>query len=549
MLQKLKTLPEPKREIPIAVQDATVVVPQVYKKQDGEDPNQDNTTIWEKLHRLASYPVSWLQRKSDMWFTSEESDNLEEQAGMAKVDPVDTSGAQIRTLSTTSIGDTVPVTKRTYVLPQNLNMNEFSWGVRNRNDVTPLETPGGLVTSFHPFRQKSTFTNAPTGTFIGVNPDGRFSAGSFADFGPEDWITRSYANDVVGLKTDANGNIVYKNDAKHGNAKSLVPVTIVRNEDGSTREGSLNILTWGNTPAARDSRVTGISGGKVIARVGNEYRYLVGSIGQIHQQIESLKREYNVPYVTLYTLDNGSFNQGLRTYDGMLTRQDLLAYDRKNSGGGNFLYIKSPIPSPQQFRSDTVLTPNIRTEQSESYLKGHPLQNEVKGVVLHHTAFTEPDVSRAIGHMTNPRTEASAHVLIGQDGSRTVMATPEQVTFHAGQSMFGDRMNVNDFMLGIEFQGDTGKAPLTDQQIQSAVEYLKPIILKYRIPLSSIVTHQNVRDAYNEYATKNGMRRADRKVDINPYNYQRIIEALLKEVYYIPQSNKFGGRINYLNMF
>jgi N-acetyl-anhydromuramyl-L-alanine amidase AmpD len=85
--------------------------------------------------------------------------------------------------------------------------------------------------------------------------------------------------------------------------------------------------------------------------------------------------------------------------------------------------------------------------------------------------------------------------------------------------MFNDRLNVNDFMLGIEFQGDTGKRPLTDQQIQSAVEYLKPIILKYRIPLSSIVTHENVRDAYNEYATKNGMKKADRKVDINYANY------------------------------
>jgi hypothetical protein len=60
-----------------------------------------------------------------MWFTPSESDNTEEAAGVAKVDPIDTSGAAIRTLSTTQLGDTIPVTKRTYVLPQNLNINEY----------------------------------------------------------------------------------------------------------------------------------------------------------------------------------------------------------------------------------------------------------------------------------------------------------------------------------------------------------------------------------------------------------------------------------------
>lgn len=546
MLQKLKPLPEPKQEIPIALQDATLLHPRHFVPASSED-DDDNTTLLEKISRLASYPLGWIQRKKDMWFTSSESDNAEEAAGVAKVDPIDTSGAAIRTLSTTQLGDTIPVTKRTYVLPQNLNINEYQWGVRNRNDVTPLETPGGLITSFHPFRKKSTFTTAPAGTFIGITPEGQFRAGGFAEFGPDDYLTRSYANDVIGLKTDESGNIVYKNDGKHGNPKSLVPVTLVKGEDGSIDEGSLNILTWGTTPAARDARVTGVSGGKIIARVGDHYRLLIGSIGQIHQEIERMKAEYNVPHVTLYTLDNGSFNQGIRTFDGKLTRQDLLAYDRKNRGGGNFLYIKQPIQTTPQFQSDTIFTPNIRTTASESYLKGHPLQNEMKGVVLHHTAFMDPDVTKAIGHMTNPKTEASAHVLIGFDGKRTVLAEPDKVTFHAGQSMFNGRLNVNDFMLGIEFQGDTGKRPLTDQQIQSAVEYLKPIILKYRIPLSSIVTHENIRDAYNEYAAKNGMKKADRKVDINQANYQRIIQALLNEVYYIPSSKKYGGSINYLD--
>jgi N-acetyl-anhydromuramyl-L-alanine amidase AmpD len=115
-----------------------------------------------------------------------------------------------------------------------------------------------------------------------------------------------------------------------------------------------------------------------------------------------------------------------------------------------------------QFPSDTIPTPNIRTTASESYLKGHPLQNEQSGVLLHHTAFMEPNLTGVVNHLTNPANEASSHVVIGYDGARKVLATPDKVTFHAGSSMWNNRTNVNDFMVGIEFQGDTNVRDLTD---------------------------------------------------------------------------------------
>lgn len=73
----------------------------------------------------------------------------------------------------------------------------------------------------------------------------------------------------------------------------------------------------------------------------------------------------------------------------------------------------------------------------------------------------ENDLTGVLNHLTNPRTEASAHVVIGFDGTRKVLATPDEVTFHAGQSVHNGRENVNDFMIGIEFQGDTNRRDLT----------------------------------------------------------------------------------------
>jgi len=64
----------------------------------------------------------------------------------------------------------------------------------------------------------------------------------------------------------------------------------------------------------------------------------------------------------------------------------------------------------------------------------------------------DSDLSGVLKHLTRPN-EESAHVIIGFDGTRKVLARPDQVTFHAGQSAWNNRTNVNDFMVGIEFQG------------------------------------------------------------------------------------------------
>jgi AmpD protein len=102
----------------------------------------------------------------------------------------------------------------------------------------------------------------------------------------------------------------------------------------------------------------------------------------------------------------------------------------------------------------------------------------------------EPDLTNVINYLRNPKNQASSHVVIGYDGTRKVLANPTDVTFHAGASVWNNRDNVNDFMLGIEFQGDTNRKDLTEDQIKSAVEYLKPIIKKHNISLENITTHE-----------------------------------------------------------
>lgn len=165
----------------------------------------------------------------------------------------------------------------------------------------------------------------------------------------------------------------------------------------------------------------------------------------------------------------------------------------------------------QLFREIDYPTPNIDSTRV----------NELLGVVLHHTA--EPTVEASLNILSSSDKKVGTHVVIDKDGTRYIMAGPTTVTYHAGYSVLNGRDSCNLFTLGIEFQGNTLEAPLTEEQIQSAVEYLSPILRKYNIPLQSIVTHEMVRMAFKE---KYPEKRCYGKVDITQKEYHRFMEAL-----------------------
>ncbi len=151
----------------------------------------------------------------------------------------------------------------------------------------------------------------------------------------------------------------------------------------------------------------------------------------------------------------------------------------------------------------------------------HNAINTVEGVILHHTA--EPTVEKSLSVLTSTKKKVGTHVVIDTDGTRYIMASPETVTYHAGLSVLNGKTGCNYFTIGIEFQGNTLEKPLTQDQINSAIEYLKPLISKYKIPLRNIVSHEMIRKAYMK---KYPRKRCSGKVDITPTEYKRFMNAL-----------------------
>jgi N-acetyl-anhydromuramyl-L-alanine amidase AmpD len=112
-----------------------------------------------------------------------------------------------------------------------------------------------------------------------------------------------------------------------------------------------------------------------------------------------------------------------------------------------------------------------------------------KAVVLHHSGGS---YAGGVAWIKNPASRVSYHVLVAQDGRRTVFANPEQRTWHAGRSEWRGRGDLNSWSVGAAFAGDTNKEPLTDDAMMSMAEYLVPIMRQYKLTLADVTDHRTV---------------------------------------------------------
>lgn len=184
-----------------------------------------------------------------------------------------------------------------------------------------------------------------------------------------------------------------------------------------------------------------------------------------------------------------------------------------------FLLIFSLTLACTTFSQTTVKKYKDISRPTPNYSKGKV--NPVQGVILHHTA--EPTAKRSLEILTGTERRVGAHLVIDTDGTRYILCAPTVVTWHAGNSILHGKEGCNNFTIGIEFQGNTLETPLTEDQIDSAIEYLLPLIKKYKIPIKNIVTHEMVRNAYIKKYPK---RRVSGKVDITPTEYKRFMKKL-----------------------
>lgn len=239
-------------------------------------------------------------------------------------------------------GDTLWDSKRQYHIPESMDLNALRFGVRNRGDMTPIETEAASITAFHPFQRANQYFSTKkddpaNATYLGVTNDGQVKVGSRKDFeGTDVNITRVFSNKVVDFDKDASGTVRKVPAGAKVNKNAFSPAVKVLGDDGKVVSGKLNLVVpQGNNADDAFGKATG--GRFIFQTPDGKSRLVSGSLNNIAEEFTRFKGSN--PYVNVISLDNGSFSRGLRTKDQKLTSRDLEAYDNLNTGGGNFAYL------------------------------------------------------------------------------------------------------------------------------------------------------------------------------------------------------------------
>lgn len=93
--------------------------------------------------------------------------------------------------------------------------------------------------------------------------------------------------------------------------------------------------------------------------------------------------------------------------------------------------------------SDGNIKPKECTKNNEKFKPGFP-----DSIVIHYTAGSSAESSADF--LCRPEIKASAHLVIGRDGTIFQLVSFDTIAWHAGESMYNGRTMLNQYSIGIE---------------------------------------------------------------------------------------------------
>lgn len=120
-----------------------------------------------------------------------------------------------------------------------------------------------------------------------------------------------------------------------------------------------------------------------------------------------------------------------------------------------------------------------------------PNPEDVSCVVLHSTVV--PTTEDTVRVFLDPKTQVSAHFVVGRDGQVIQMVPIEKRAWHAGESLLEGRPRVNEYSVGIEMVNlNDGIDPYPDAQVHAVAGIIRFLRSRYEIPDSRIVSHAQI---------------------------------------------------------
>jgi len=110
-------------------------------------------------------------------------------------------------------------------------------------------------------------------------------------------------------------------------------------------------------------------------------------------------------------------------------------------------------------------------------------------VIIHHTA--QHSTEQTLKTFTLPKTQVSAHYVIGRDGQTFHMLNDYLRAWHGGVARWGNVTDINSVSIGIELDND-GSEPFQDAQLNSLLKVLGSLKKTYNIPAANFIGHGDI---------------------------------------------------------
>jgi N-acetylmuramoyl-L-alanine amidase len=110
-------------------------------------------------------------------------------------------------------------------------------------------------------------------------------------------------------------------------------------------------------------------------------------------------------------------------------------------------------------------------------------------VIIHHTA--QNSTEQTLKTFTLPRTQVSAHYVIGKDGKVYHMLNDYLRAWQAGNAKWGGNTDINSNSIGIELDNN-GFVPFPEAQINSLLLLLANLKKTYNIPTANFIGHGDI---------------------------------------------------------
>ena len=151
----------------------------------------------------------------------------------------------------------------------------------------------------------------------------------------------------------------------------------------------------------------------------------------------------------------------------------------------------------------TPKTPNIMTNKYPETVALSPQTNgprarkiAPKAIVMHDTEGNYNGSIDWTSKINNPSTGerlyASYHCIIARDGRRTITNRDDNRAYHAGVSSFKGMTSLNNCSIGVAFERSSYTEPLQPAAIESAIEYIVPLMKKWNITLDMVTDHRTI---------------------------------------------------------